>query len=401
MLVKKSIAKAKGLVSRVFKRLFVLFGKLPRKKNVIIFESFHGKQFSCNPRAIYEYLLENHPEFDMYWSINKSERKKFEHENIQILTRFTFKWVYYMATAKYWVINARLPLWMRKPENTVYIQTWHGTPLKKLGIDIADVKMPGTTTEKYRINFTRESGNWDYLIAPNKYSADIFTRAFGFKGKMLLSGYPRNDALYNKDHAEFTHDFKEKNGLPKNKKIILYAPTWRDDEYIEVGKYKFSLKLDLEEMRKKLGNDYILLLRMHYLVADKLDIENFKGFAYNFSDYDDIRDLYIASDLLITDYSSVFFDYANLNRPVIFYVYDIDKYRDQLRGFYFDLELSAPGPLVKTTSTLIEAIKNTDHDQNKKINHAFYDKYCDWEDGNAAKRVVDEVFLNSSPSGRE
>src|SRR5699024_6768720 len=134
-----------------------------------------------------------------------------------------------------------------------------------------------------------------------------------------------------------------------DKKIILYAPTWRDDDFYSRGNYKFELKLDLEKMQRRLGEEYVVVLRMHYLISSQLDISNFTEFAYDFSDYEDVAELYLVSDILITDYSSVFFDYANLKRPILFFAYDLEKYRDQLRGFYIDIEKELPGPLVKTS----------------------------------------------------
>lgn len=391
-MVNSLIQPMKKVISHGFRRLFRAFSKLPRNDKVIVFESFHGKQYSCNPRAIYEFMKKNYPEYTYYWSLNKASIPSLEHHNLPVLQRFTFKWIYTMATAKYWVTNTRMPRWMVKPEGTVFLQTWHGTPLKKLGIDIEDVKMPGTTTEKYHKNFIEETARWDYLIAPNAYSRDIFKRAFAFPGKMIESGYPRNDLLYAENRDEYVANVRSSIGIPRDKKVILYAPTWRDDEYLQVGQYTFSLKLDLYEMQKALGDEYVVLLRMHYLIADQLETSGLEGFVYNVSSYEDIRDLYLLSDVLITDYSSVYFDYANLKRPVIFYTYDIEKYRDSLRGFYVDFEETAPGPLVYTTSEVIQAIHQTKSLTNLEKMNAFYDIYCAWEDGQAAERVVTTVF---------
>src|SRR5699024_6878676 len=132
----------------------------------------------------------------------------------------------------------------------------------------------------------------------------------------------------------------------------------RDDEFYSVGKYKFSLKLDLENMERALDEEYIIILRMHYLIASNLDISDYPSFVFDFSNYSDISELYLVSDILITDYSSVFFDYANLKRPILFYTYDLEKYRSQLRGFYLDMNTDLPGPLLETTDEIIDNIKN-------------------------------------------
>ncbi|CQR46199.1 CDP-glycerol:poly(glycerophosphate) glycerophosphotransferase [Paraliobacillus sp. PM-2] len=397
-MLKKAIKKAMKSrhIKELYKYLFFLIGLLPVKKNVIIFESFLGKQYSDNPRALYEYMIAHNYQksFKMYWSINGKDIQKVQNYDITIIKRLSLKWLWLMPRAKYWIVNSRLPIWIPKPKNTVYLQTWHGTPLKKLALDMKEVHMPGTNTEKYKANFLYESRKWDYLISPNRYSTNIFKRAFQFDKEMIESGYPRNDYLYNNNNDNYISQLKEKLGLDKDKKIILYAPTWRDNSFYGKGRYKFDLELDLSLMKEKLGNDYIILLRMHYLVAEHLDLSECESFIYDFSKYEDIRDLYLVSDILVTDYSSVFFDYANLRRPMLFFVHDIDNYRDNLRGFYFDFETEAPGPLVKTTQELINEIVAMEDGQFSKVQYLdnFREKFCKLEDGNASKRVIDKII---------
>jgi len=376
----------------IYRIAFRVASLLPQNENTIVFESFLGNQYSDNPKAIFLYIKENHPEFKLYWSLNKEVIPSFLNEDIQIIKRLSLKWVLTMARAKYWVTNTRLPLWIPKRTNTVYLQTWHGTPLKKLGVDIEEVRMPGTTTEKYRRNFINEAVKWDYLVSPNPYSTEIFKRAFQFQGKVIESGYPRNDVLQKRLISR--EDILKEMNLPLNKKIILYAPTWRDNQFYTVGRYKLNLHLDLELFKKEFGDNFIILLRSHYLISENINIENYSGFVYDFSSYKDISDLYLVSDVLITDYSSVFFDYAILGRPILFFVYDIEEYRDQLRGFYFDMENYAPGPLLKTNDQLIEALKKLDLDNFKPDQNyqSFIKKFCSLEDGNATKRVVDTLL---------
>ncbi len=367
---------------------------MPKKKNLVIFESFFGKSYSDNPRAIYEYLRQHYPELKLYWSADRRHVDTFKKHNVKFAARFSLKWLFIMTRAKYWVVNTRMPLWLPKPKKTIYVQTWHGTPLKKLGVDIEQVLMPGTTTEKYKKNFLYEASKWDYLISPNRYSTEIFTRAFGFNKTIIESGYPRNDFLINHNNLETIKKIKQKLRLPLNKKIILYAPTWRDNQYYSTGKYKFNLQLDLDKLQSVIGDSYIFILRLHYLVAENLDLSDYENFAFDLSEYEDIRELYLISDLLITDYSSVFFDYANLKRPMLFYVYDIDNYREHLRGFYFDLEHNAPGPLVKTTDELIAEIQKLEQSEYSlsETFSTFYAKFCSLEDGKASQRAADAIF---------
>jgi CDP-glycerol glycerophosphotransferase len=390
------VALLKELFILAYRYLFQFISILPAKKNLIMFESFLGKQYSCNPRAIYEYLKEHHPEYKLVWSVDPRFEKGFLEKGIPFARRFSVKWLFLMARARFWVTNSRMPLWIPKPKKTIYLQTWHGTPLKKLAHDMKEVLMAGTTTEQYKKEFFHESRNWDYLISPNHYSTEIFKRAFQFDKEMIESGYPRNDIFYHPNFEKRAKVFKKNHNLPEDKRVILYAPTWRDNQYQQQGQYKLDLQLDLEKLRASLGEEYIIILRMHYLVAENFDLGSFKGFAYDFSKHEDIQDLYLISDLLITDYSSVFFDYANLKRPMIFFTYDLEEYKEDIRGFYFDFEKKAPGPLVETTEEVIELIKSLADATipNDRMNE-FYQRFCYLEDGHATERVVKEVILKN------
>ncbi|NLL73009.1 MAG: bifunctional glycosyltransferase family 2 protein/CDP-glycerol:glycerophosphate glycerophosphotransferase [Clostridiales bacterium] len=374
-----------------FKFLYLhIFIKRPVKKNYILFESFFGKSYSDSPKYIYEYISANYPgKYKCIWVIDrKSTRIPFRHKKIK---RFSLLYYYYLARSGYIVFNSRQPVWVVKREGNVFLQTWHGTPLKKLVFDVEDIN---SATPKYKQQVYKQSRLWDYLIAANAFSSETFKRCFLYDKTMLETGYPRNDILHSPDKDQITAIIRKRLNVPKGKKVILYAPTWRDDEFYEKGKYKFQLQLDLELMRQELGHEYVLLLRTHYFIADSIDVSSLSGFAINVSKYNDISELYLISDILITDYSSVFYDFANLKRPMLFYTYDLEKYRDVLRGFYIDIEKEVPGPLLFTTEEVIEAVKNIDkiiEDYHTKY-EKFYDRFCIWEDGQASKKVVESVF---------
>ncbi|NLZ83060.1 MAG: CDP-glycerol:glycerophosphate glycerophosphotransferase [Clostridiales bacterium] len=372
------------------KSLYIhLFMKRPVRDNWIIFESFLGKNYSDSPKYIYQYLAENSPgKYKFIWIINKKTKIPYRHAKVQ---RFSIRYFYYMARCKYFVFNSRQPVWMIKREGTAFLQTWHGTPLKKLVFDIDDIS---SASPKYKQQVYKQSRAWDYLIAANAFSSETFRRCFIYKKEMLETGYPRNDILHAPDKKEIAEKIKDRIGIARDKKTILYAPTWRDDEYYGRGQYKFELHLNLDKMRKELGEEYIILLRTHYFIADSLDVSALEGFAYNVSKYDDISELYLVSDILITDYSSVFFDFANLKRPMLFYTYDLEKYRDILRGFYLDIEKEVPGPLLFTTEEVIDAINNIEsiRNQYEQTYKEFYQRFCQWEDGHASEKVVKSVF---------
>ncbi|HKL79488.1 MAG TPA: CDP-glycerol glycerophosphotransferase family protein [Mobilitalea sp.] len=366
-----------------------VFHKLPIKKNWVLLESFFGKSYSDSPKYIYEYLCKNYPgKYRFIWIINKHTKIPYHPTKVK---RFSIRYAYYLSRSKYNVFNVRQPEWVKKREGNIFLETWHGTPLKKLVFDQDEVM---GASPLYKAQFYKQSRVWDYLVSANHFSTEAFRSAFRYDKEILEYGYPRNDILHIEDKEELASKIRKKLKIPEGKKTILYAPTWRDDEYYGRGEYKFALKLDLRLLKKELGPDYVVLLRTHYFIADSLDITGLEDFAVNVSKYDDISELYLISDLLITDYSSVFFDYANLKRPILFYTYDLDKYRDMLRGFYMDIETEVPGPLLFSSEEVLEAIRNIDMIslEYKEKYEAFYERFCSLEDGHASEKVVKRVF---------
>jgi CDP-glycerol glycerophosphotransferase len=367
---------------------FRYYNKKPVNKKQIIFESFLGKFYSDSPKYLYEYLYNTYgDEYDYVWVIN--DRNVEIPGNPKRVKRFTLKFYKELARSKYWVINGRQASRLDKRDSQRIVSTWHGTPLKKLGLDIGNVYTRDPNIKKSYIKVAQE---WDYLISPNRYTTDILRSSFGYEGRILETGYPRNDVLYNAT-PEQVLQIKRDLDLPEDKKIILYAPTWRDDEYYDAAKMHFELQLDLKKMKEVLGDEYILLVRTHYFVSDNMDLSSVKGFAYDVSKYDDIAELYLISDILITDYSSVFFDFANLKRPILYYTYDLEKYENVLRGFYIDIHSEVPGPLLKTSDEVIDSIVNIESLKEEYADKydAFYERFCGIEDGNASKRIVDEI----------
>lgn len=372
-------------IKNILKRSILRFVRLlPIKRDLILFESFLGRGFSDNPKAIYSYIRKHHPDMRCVWIFNEPPT-----EQLEWVKRGSFRYHCLMARAGYWVFNTRQPKNVIKRSGTVYLQTWHGTPLKRLGLDMEEVFIGGQDSETYKNTFVRQAAEWDYLISPNRYSSEIFRRAFGFSGEMLEIGYPRND-LFFKTSPDVIHGIRTYLGIPHKKKVILYAPTWRDDAYIVPGKYRFDLELDLRELKNRVGEDYVVLLRMHYLVAENLDLSGLEDFAYDVSKYSDIAELYLISDILITDYSSVFFDFAQLRRPILFFTYDLTRYRDELRGFYLDFEHEVPGPLLMTTSEIADAIEKIEDVSSHYAERydAFHERFCSLDDGEASARAV-------------
>lgn len=207
--------------------------------------------------------------------------------------------------------------------------------------------------------------------------------------EIVEEGYPRNDFLSNYTNEDVQR-IKETLGIENNdKKIILYAPTWRDNQYKDCG-YSYQIEVDFDKLKQELSDEYIILFRAHYFIAHSFDFSKYDGFIYNVSDYEEINDLYIVADMLVTDYSSVFFDYSILKRPIFFYMYDLESYKNEIRGFYISLD-DLPGPVLETEKQLIDELKKefVYDDKYQKFN----DRFTALEDGEATKRVIERCFV--------
>jgi len=181
-------------------------------------------------------------------------------------------------------------------------------------------------------------------------------------------------------------------GIEDGQTAVLYAPTWRDDSVHERNSEGFALQFDLDDFARRLGEDHVLLLRLHFLVAAQLGPQG--PCVRDVSDHEDVRELYLAADVLVTDYSSLMFDFAITGKPIVYYVYDLEFYRDQLRGFYFDFEAEAPGPLCRTTDEVLCALEDLDavrHSCAERYER-FGRRYNHLDDGQASRRVVDRLF---------
>lgn len=383
-MIKKII---KFIIIYIYKFLYHI---VPLSKNIIIFESSVGRNYTGNPKAIYEELVKQKldKEYKCIWVLENLEENV--PGNCKKIKRLRILYFYYMIRAKFWITDSRQPIYLQKKKGNIYIQTWHGTPLKKLGLDMKFVNM-GTdrNIDEYKKNFKKDTIKWDYLISQNSYSTNIFKHAFAFNKKILEIGYPRNDILFNYNDG-FIKDLKKQLGIPESNKVILYAPTWRDNKFDERGNYKFELKINLDKFFEKFNQGYTLILKPHYLVRDKIDVGKYGDLVKVCNIDCDIQNLYLISDMLITDYSSVMFDYAILKRPIILYMYDLQEYQEQMREFYFDIIKEAPGEIVQTSDQLINEIKRTfeSFDSNNEKYSNFYEKYSSRDTGVASKNII-------------
>lgn len=374
-------------------------GVTPDEKT-IVFNSFNGKTYGCSPKAVYEYML-SHEEFSDWtfiWAFKNAKKHKFleQNPNTKVIKQTARVYERKLAHAKYWITNYRVPDHVWPKENQVYVQCWHGTPLKRLGYDLQTSENAIDSIGDIRKKYDTDAQKFKYILSPSRFASEKFTSAWnlkdsGMEDKVMEVGYPRNDFLLNYKPDDI-RKIKEFIGIPKNKKVILYAPTWRDNQHEAGVGFTYDLNVDFERLRRELGDEYVILFRVHYLVASSFSFQNFEGFIYNVSNYDDINHLYLIADLLITDYSSVFFDYGILKKPMLFYMYDLDDYKDSIRGFYFGID-RLPGKIITEEKELPDAIRDSVE------NFCYDEKYREFnelfshlEDGNASARFVATVF---------
>ncbi|RFU20900.1 CDP-glycerol glycerophosphotransferase family protein [Geodermatophilus marinus] len=297
------------------------------------------------------------------------------------------------------VANDCLSMEWDKQPGTFYLQTWHGTPLKRIHHDVQPAR-PGWLDAA-----DRDVARWDLLLSPNPVSTARLRGAFGYTGEVAETGYPRNDALSAPDRDAVRARVRARLGIPDGVTAVLYAPTWRDDLVLDRAgdAPDFELPVDLADFAGRLGGDHVLLVRLHNIVSGRLAVP--PGLpVVDVTDDTDTAGLYLAADVLVTDYSSAMFDFAVTGRPILLFPYDLERYRDSLRGFYDDLEEIAPGPLLRTSAELVGAIRTvTEHSARWAGAYArFRDTFCSLEDGHATDRVLDLLFGTrpTTPPGR-
>jgi len=405
----KNIAK-KSTIARILMRtmrntlksmLYKVRGiGIKHQNNVIIFGAFNGKSYTCSPKAVYEYMLED-DRFDSYefiWIFDEPDKYKFleANRNTILVKSGSVACEKSLHKAKYWFLNFRAPDHWKPSSGQIYVQCWHGTPLKRLGYDISATDNSMNSIKEIREKYRTDAERFSYLVSPCRFSTEKFITAWnlqemGRAKDVVETGYPRNDYLTKYKDADIGR-IKEQLGLDKSdKKIILYAPTWRDNQHDSKLGYVYKNPVDFDLLKRQLGDKYIILFRAHYFVANSFDFDKYDGFIYDVSEHDDINDLYIVSDILITDYSSVFFDYAILERPIIFYMYDIEEYRDEMRGFYLDTD-ELPGPIVEKEEELIREIISAYDTYDQCKVEKFNRVYNELNDGDASKRLVELVI---------
>lgn len=380
----------------VMKTMYRVGRSLPRIKGLTIFESHHGKQYSDSPRYIYEELVRQRPDMQKAWIMNNT-RTRFKDSNTVVIKRLSPKYFWMMARAQTWVLNQSAPYYLVRPKQTNYIQTWHGTPLKKMQ---HDANLSAGRDAGYLDRALRATSQWSTLLSPSPYATRAFRSAFKYKSEVAELGYPRNDVLVASDRGAKAALIKRSMSIRENKRVVLYAPTFRDDQFSNNGKFSFEVPFDFHRFAEKIPNDVLLLLRLHSQVARDLEIPSeLQDRIRDVSKVDEIQELLLISDVLVTDYSSILFDAAILRRPIVLYAYDLDHYRDTLRGMYLNYEASVPGVVVRDEESFLAAIADAlETPIDIREREEFIRRFNPRDDGNASKRVVNELVLKRGES---
>ena len=379
-------AKALGLYYRLQLRL-------PMRSDLAVYASYWYRGYSCNPRAIYEKARELVPGVHGVWIVRRGSVGTVP-EGVDYVIAGGRRYLRLLARAKYLVNNVNFPDNVVKRPGSVHVETQHGTPLKTMGLDqqYYPVGAAGMNFKKLLDRCDR----WDFLISSNQLSTEVWEEAYPCRYEVLETGYPRNDRFFTASAAEVAA-LRRELGVGPEQTAVLYAPTHRDYQR------RFEPMLDLNRLAAALGPGYVLLARAHYYYAQSVAARSSWDQAQivDVSRHPLVEDLCLAADVLLTDYSSIMFDYANLDRPIVVYANDWETYK-RTRGVYFELPSEPPGAVATTEDELIAHFTSgkVESEEATRARAEFRRRFCRLDDGHAAERVVRRVFLAETLQSR-
>lgn len=345
----------------------------------VFLESWYGKTFSDNPAPLVEALRA--VGVPGPYRVAVADRSVEHPADVEaVITGSTDYWRA-LGSSRVLIFNTWLPSEFKKGRGQFIVQTWHGTPLKSLGMDVPE----RIGSERAAKNLRRGSQDWDLLVSQNAYSTEILTRAYVYDGEVAETGYPRNDALSAGRGAEVRARTRRLLGIPDSNALTLYAPTWRQSDKGSVG------PLEVERLVELLPPNHVVAVRGHSVTLRRgNDIAGRR--IIDVTSYPEPAELMAAADVLVTDYSSIMFDFAATGKPIVFYTPDYAKYMEEGRGGYFDLTAAAPGPLTQTpedlASELEHAVSVTDRPQRY---HEWQRTFTPNDDGGAADRLAQRI----------
>lgn len=387
----KSLYKLYRLVGNFSIKVLKLFLKPDPK--LIVFVSSGGKLMNDSPKCIYDYIRKDDRFSDckLVWAFR--DTSKFDVPTGKKIQLDSFSYYYYLLKARVWITNVSMTRGLSfSGIHTFLLNSWHGSAIKKIGLDIIDKQEVFTLPKKEKKNKNKRKSSENFLfLAQSEHDVFVWQRAFHIKKDNISTiGLPRNDELYKKNKPEIINDLKSKLGFPLDKKIIMYAPTFRDYQKKDGKYFVFSPPIDFKKWEKELANKYVILFRAHPSVVEIMDIREEDTFVKDFSSYSNVNDLMLISDIMISDYSSILFDYSILERPILCFAYDYDTYATE-RGLYFDIREALDSKELREEQDLLNAIKNMDFSKRIDTTISFRKKYVQYY-GNATQKAVDIVY---------
>lgn len=366
--------------THVLRRVFYPAQRTEPLNDATVYVVNDGRLYADSVRAIYEERLRRGDDREHIWVVK--DGAFVPPGGATVIRAGSREHHAALARSRHIVTNSFLPVWFRAREDQVVLQTWHGTPAKHIGNDQSHMARDPKPPIWHRQ--AAEVRGWDLLLSQSPWATPVLRKAFGYKGEILESGLPRNDVLNSPDREALAAAVRERLGLVEGKRVILYAPTWRDYD-----RKNAMVKLDLAKAREALGADHEILVRAHPMQA----VPAVPDIAHDVTTYPDIADLLLVADVLVTDYSSVMFDFVCTGRPIVFYGYDLAKYSTK-RGLYLDLTEQAPGPVLSTSAEVIQALRDIDSVAAAHTDRyeAFRATFAPRDDGKATARVVDHLF---------
>ncbi|MDQ6600369.1 CDP-glycerol glycerophosphotransferase family protein [Bacillus salipaludis] len=369
--------------------------------NTVLYESRDGKSLTDSPYAIFKYLLSN-PEYKDYkhiWSVDSFEdldsviSQYKDRENVTFVKRNSEEYLKSLATSKYLINNSTFQSFFIPKKEQVYINTWHGTPLKNMGFDI-----PGNPAHSQ--NVVRNFLSADYLLSPNEHTTDMFIDSYKldglYSGEIIEEGYPRIDLTYHTDASAFQSQLSRLDlNIDQQKQTILYAPTWKGKNVSSAKNDMYQIIADMNYLKQQVGKEYNILIKVHpFLYGQARKFTEVKDILI--PDFVDTNELLSTVDILITDYSSIFFDYLVTNKPILFYVWDYDDYNQQRGRYLSDEEL--PGPTLFTIQGVAQTIQNIGQtsDKYKDVYKQNQKRFTNHDDGNVTKRIVEYIFMKKN-----
>lgn len=360
------------------KAVWAVCMKFPIQEDKVYLTNFNGRGFADNQKYIAKELMKRKKKYRLVWLLQDPKTQKLP-EGILPVKIGSFKEIYHMATAKYWINNVRFNQYFRKREGQFYIQTWHaGLGFKRIEKDVED-----TLSEEYIRMAKIDSAAIDVIVSNGPFMTNHFKRIFWYSGEFLEKGHPRNDIFYQAGAKE-KEEIYQNLGIHKHKKTVLYAPTFRADYGLSA--YNMDYERVLKTLKKKFGGEWMLLVRLHPNLFDKFDALNLQGEdILNVSSYSDMQELLFISDVMITDFTSAMFEFAIMDKPCFLYASDLEDYMKERGLITLD---EVPFPKTDTNDGLEELILSYEREPYLEKVHKFMDDKC-CDRGIGAKAVAD------------